>query len=407
MLLSYKARNHKGELVTGQLEAFSESVAISQLREKELTPIKVEIMVGATLKQEKMTKIPSQNGRVEIRDMMFFCINLSNMVSAGIPLLGSLNIISMQMNNPYLGAVIGYVGKLVSEGTSFSDSLGKFPKVFSRLFVNMIRLGEMSGTLEKVLKTLAIYMEQQENLRQKIHGALIYPTILVVAGTGVILLILTFVMPQFVTIFQKSGVALPAATQLMYNIGTWMKRFWFLPLGAGVLLVFGVKMFLKTKTGRNFWHRLLLKLPLFGPVTIDILVARFSRTLGTLMDHGVPLLQSLNILEDVIDNVVFEEIVQTVRLSAEKGEGLHKPLMNRQEFPKDVVYMISVGEQSGQIGPMLNKVADFYESKVEFAIKGLLVYIEPIFICFMAVVVGIMLASVILPMFDLVKTIQQ
>ncbi len=125
------------------------------------------------------------------------------------------------------------------------------------------------------------------------------------------------------------------------------------------------------------------------------------------MDHGVPLLQSLNILEDVIDNVVFEEIVQTVRLSAEKGEGLHKPLMNRQEFPKDVVYMISVGEQSGQIGPMLNKVADFYESKVEFAIKGLLVYIEPIFICFMAVVVGIMLASVILPMFDLVKTIQQ
>ncbi|NCA80794.1 MAG: type II secretion system F family protein, partial [Sphingobacteriia bacterium] len=332
---------------------------------------------------------------------------LATLIDAGLPLLRSLNVLISQQKPSKLKDILTEISGDIQSGSTFSDALAKHPKQFDRLFVNMVRLGEMSGTLEKGLKTLAVYMEQQENLRQKIHGALIYPTILIVAGTGVILLILTFVMPQFITIFQKSGVPLPMATKIMYTLGTWLKRFWFVPLGVGFGLIVGVKMFLQTNTGKSFWHRLLLKLPVFGPVTIDILVARLSRTLGTLMDHGVPLLQSLDILEDVIDNVVFAEIVQQVRLSAEKGEGLHKPLVNRREFPKDVVYMISIGEQSGQIGPMLNKVADFYESKVEFSIKGLLVYIEPVFISLMGVCVGVMLASVILPMFDLVKTIQQ
>jgi type IV pilus assembly protein PilC len=408
MLYAYKARKNSGELISGTLEAVSEQEVMKQLGQRQLFPVNIK---QASKQQAAVSETPKtaevKSGRVDVRDIMVFCINLSNMVGAGIPLLGALNVIGKQMNNPYLGSVVINVSRSVSEGSAFSEALGKYPDVFSRLFVNMVRLGETSGTMEKVLKTLAIYMEQQENLRQKIHGALIYPALLMVAGTGVIGLILTFVMPKFVGIFQKSGVELPAATQIMYVTGTWLQHFWFIPLGGLIGITVLVKKTLRTKAGRNIFDRVLLKMPLFGPLTAEILVARFCRTLGTLMEHGVPMLRSLDILEEVIDNAVFAEIVQAVHTSAEKGEGLHKPLMQREEFPKDVVYMISVGEESGKLAVMLHKIADFYENKVEFSVKGLLVYIEPAFISVMGVIVGVMLSSVILPMFDLVKTIQK
>ncbi|MBF0618956.1 MAG: type II secretion system F family protein [Candidatus Omnitrophica bacterium] len=404
---AYKARNGDGEPITGTLEAASEQAAMDQLRGLQYTPVRITLVSETNTVKDERALTDVKPRRVRVSDLMVLCINLSNMVSAGIPLLGALKAVSQQLSNPYLASTLEKVADLVTQGLSLSGAVEKFPDVFSKFFVNMVRVGEVSGTLEEVLKTLSIYMERQEDLRQKIRGALAYPTILIVAGVGVILLILTFVMPQFVTVFTKAGIPLPLPTKIMYQAGTGLKQYGIFILAGIVVGVFVLRLALRTKPGRIFSDRLILKLPLFGPLTRNMMVARFSRTLGSLLDSGVALLQALDILKEIIDNAVFEEIVQEVRFSAEKGDGVHKALVSRTEFPKDAVYMISVGEKAGKMGAMLYKVADFYESKVEFAIKELLLYIEPAFIITLGGCVGVMLASVILPMFDMVKTIQR
>ncbi len=404
---SYKARDNAGELVTGVIEAVSEQDVLLKLRGMQYTPVK--IMLGGMYKAKVASapKDPSVAPKaIKIQDMVLFCVNLSSMTGAGIPLIGAINVVADQLTNPYLGYVVHKVGKSVSEGSSFSESLEKFPKVFSKFFINMVRAGEISGTMNNVLKTMAVYMEQQENMRQKVRAALIYPIILMVAGAGVITLILTFVMPQFVMIFERSGVPLPLPTRILYGMGMGVRQFWWLILLGGSGVLFGIKKSLEIPVTRAVWDRIFIKMPLIGSLTCHVMVARFARTLGFLVNAGVPLLRALAIVKEVIDHSVFSNIVQEVANSAEKGEGLNRPLMKHAEFPKDVVYMISVGEESGQLAPMLNKAADFYENKVEFEIRGLLVYIEPIFISVLGAVVGVILASVLLPMFDMIKTIQ-
>ncbi|MBF0522285.1 MAG: type II secretion system F family protein [Candidatus Omnitrophica bacterium] len=406
-IYSYKARNNSGELITGKLESSSEAEAINQLHQMQYIPIKISEETSVSAKEAPQPGVKmSQAGRVKVSDLMFFCINLSSMVSAGLPLMGALNVTADQLVNPYFSEVIRKVAQSVSQGVTFSDSLEKFPTIFSKFFVNMVRVGEMSGTMDNSLKTLAVYMEGQENLRQKVIGALIYPAILITAGIGVILLILTFVMPKFVQIFTRSGVPLPLPTRILYDLSVLIQQRWILFLFCLGAFIAAIKIGLQTKSGKDLWQRFLLKTPLFGPVTNNILIARFTRTLGSLLNSGVPLLQSLDILKGIIDNCVFSNIIQEVRVSVEKGEGVHKPLIKHKEFPKDVVYMISVGESAGKMGQMLNKAADFYENKVDYSIKGLVVFIEPVFISFLGVCVGGIMASVLLPMFDMIKTIR-
>ena len=392
--------------MTGSVQADSEQDVVGQLRRMQYTPVKISR--GGKPKVVKAPKVPVVVVRpVKLGDLLAFCINLSSLVSAGITLMGALNVVSGQLENPYFADVIRRVAKTISEGGTFSDALSTFPKVFSKFFINMVRVGEISGTMEDVLKKLAVFLEKQDELKRKVKGALIYPMILIVAGVGVILLIITFVMPQFVMIFEKSGIPLPLPTRMLYGLGVWIKQYWWAAiLGLGVLFFLIKKIFEIPKVS-DLWQRFILRLPLFGPLTCKVLVARFSRTLGTLLNSGVPLLQALTILKEVIGNSFFAGIIQEVRDSAEKGEGLSGPLKKHKEFPQDVVYMLSVGEESGKIGPMMDKAADFYENKVEYAIKGLLVYIEPAFICILGACVGVILASVLLPMFDMIKTIQR
>jgi len=407
-LYSYKARNNVGQLLTGSLEAPSQQEAIHRLREQQYTPVK--IISGAIASPKETTGSAAQPvpvTRVTIHDLMIFTTNLASMVNAGIPLLGALRSIAGQLSNPYLADVIRKVSKMVSEGSSLSDAMEKYPRIFSMFFSKMVLVGETSGTLDAVLRTLAEYMEQQESLRQKIKGALIYPAILITAGSGVITIILTLVMPRFVEIFNRAGVPLPLTTRFMYSAGMTLQHYWWLFLILIGGTVTAIKMSFQTKFGRDLWDRFLLKLPLFGTLISEILVVRFCRTLGALLNSGVPIRQGLDILKEVIDNSVFALIVDEVLVSVEKGEGVHRPLMKHSEFPKDVVYMISIGEESGKLALMLEKVADFYENKVEFSTKNLLVFIEPVFISLLGAIVGVMLSSVLLPMFDMVKTIQR
>ncbi|MBF0122356.1 MAG: type II secretion system F family protein [Candidatus Omnitrophica bacterium] len=388
--------------------AESEQDVIGQLRQLQCTPVKIDRGGSTKVKIEKVVKTPQIAVRpVKTEDLLALCINLSSMISAGITLMGALNVISGQLENPYLGEVVRRVARMVSEGSSLSSALENFPRVFSKFFINMVRVGEISGTMDDVLKTLAVFLEKQDDLRQKIHGALIYPMILIVAGVGVILLIITFVMPQFVKIFEKAGIVLPLPTRMLNGVGVWLRHYWLFFIGGLVALFFLVRYLFEIPKVRDKWQRFILRVPVFGRLGCNVLVARFTRTMGALLNAGVPLLQALTILKEVIDNSLFSEIVQEVRDSAEKGEGLSGPLKKHKEFPADVVYMLSVGEETGKIGPMLNKAADFYENKVEYAIKGLLVYIEPAFISILGVCVGGILASVLLPMFDMIKTIHR
>lgn len=409
---TYKARNNEGQLISGDLTASSEQEVIAQLRQMKYTPVKVSQGVAAKSKETSAKAGSLKEGlgggpKVTVRDMAVFCTNLSSMTSAGIPLLGALNMVSDQLTNVKLSKAVRHISQMVSDGSSFSESLSAYPKIFSNFFINMVRAAEMSGTLDRVLRDLADYMEKQDQLRQTIRGMMIYPMVLVVACVGVILLIITFVMPQFVQIFTKAEVPLPAPTKFFYELGLFVKQYpmYYLPVIAAV--VFGLRKFFKTKQGISFIDHTIFKLPLIGPLVNKLLVARFCRTLATMLTTGVPMLQSLKIVKDVVENEVFAGIVQQVYESVEQGEGIYKALMTRSEIPKDVTYMISVGEKSGNIGVMLNKIADFYESKVSFEVKNLMVLIEPTFIVIMAVSVGGILASVILPMFDMVKTISR
>ncbi|MBF0331030.1 MAG: type II secretion system F family protein [Candidatus Omnitrophica bacterium] len=403
---SYTARDNSGKLVTGTLDAKSKHDAVNKLRQIRIAPIEITktvVKVAVSVDAPKTTK----TSMVKVSELTVFCVNLSSMLSAGITLAGALMVISDQLNNSYFREVVRKMRRDLSEGSSFSDTLAKFPDVFSKFFVNLVRVGELTGTMDGVLKTLATNLERQEDLSQKFRGAMIYPAILMVAGTAVILLIITFVLPQFVTIFKKANVPLPFFTKLFYELSMFIRKYWFFLITGIGGTVFLVRKFLSTKFGKDFWQTTILKLPLFGPLVCSVMVARFCRTLAVMLNAGVPILQALNILKEVLDNVVFAKIVEDVYNNAERGEGLHKALEGRPEFPKDVMYMISVGEKTGNVGMMLNKAADFYESKVEYMIKGLMVYIEPVFICVLGACVGCILASVLLPMFDMVKTIQQ
>lgn len=408
---SYKARNNAGELVSGDVTADSEQEVIAQLRQRQYTPIKITQGVVAKIKAAPVKKMlfagNKGSGKITIRDMSVFCTNLSSMTSAGIPLLGALSMVGEQLTNQKLAGAVRRIGQMVSDGSSFSEALAAFPDIFSKFFVNMVRAAEMSGTLDQVLKDLSVYMEKQDTLQQTIRGMMIYPMVLLFACIGVILLIITFVMPQFVGIFTKAGVPLPAPTKFFYELGLWVKQYPMYYIPGVFAAVWGTKTFVKTPQGKHIMDHVVFKVPLIGSIVSKMLLARFCRTLATMLTTGVPMLQSLKIVQQVLGNAVFAAIVQDVYASVEKGEGIHKALLSHKEFPKDVTYMISVGEKAGNIGQMLNRIADFYESKVNFEVKDLMVLIEPTFIVIMAVSVGGILASVILPMFDMVKTIQR
>ncbi len=411
---SYKARNNEGQSVTGILEATSEQEALFQLGKMQYTPISIVLNETAAASGKEQSKgfwdfsfsSFGTETKVSVKDVMAFCSNLSSMTSAGVPLLGAITTIAEQFQNPTMTKTLRKVAQLVSQGSSFSEALAIFPKVFSPFFVSMVKVGEMSGTLEETLNALSVYLEKQERLRQTVRGILIYPSILLVVGTAVVVLIVVFLMPKFVDIFTKAGVELPIPTKMLYALSLFLKMYWIWTVLTIAALVFGIRMsFMKEKT-RALWDRLFIKLPLVGSLLIKVQVARFCRTLGIMVNSGVSILVALNMVRQVLSNVVFVEILKEVYDSVEKGEGIHKPLIPRKEIPKDVTYMISVGEQSGNIGQMLNKIADFYESKVEFEVKDLVTLIEPIFICILGAVVGVIMASMILPMFDMIKTIE-
>lgn len=401
---TYKARDEGGKAVTGVLEAPSREAVASKLHQMGYMVSRVEeglppgVRLGAFREQFR---------GIKTEDMVLFNFQLSNMLNSGLTLLLSLETLKDQIENRRLKKIIAEVARNVEAGNSFSEALAMHPNIFPRLFVHMVRAGEATGHLDTVLSRYAVYAESVEDLRQKVRGALFYPAILLVSATAVILLVVTFVVPQFVEIFSKAGIPLPLPTQILHAVGLGIKRYWYLFLLAMGGLFAAFRWFRGTSNGGLVIDRWSLQIPVIGVLLRKVCISRSARTLTTLVSSGVPMLNALEIVEEVVGNRLISGAVRKARDSVEGGSKLAEPLKISGEFPLDTVQMISVGEESGNLDEMLNKISDFYDRGVAYSVKKLTTLIEPVCLVVMGVIVAFIMASMLLPIFDMAKTLRR
>jgi len=398
---AYKARDTMGKPVKGAMEAETRADVIGRLNKMSYMATYVG-EAGAGTRLERM--LQGFKG-VRSDEMLLFFIQFSNMINAGIPILTCLHTLKTQIENSTLKKALGGVADSVESGDSLSQAFEGFPFIFPRLFTNMIKAGESSGKLDTVLARYAQFFEHREDLRQKIKGALTYPVILLCAGLAVILIIVTFVIPQFAQIYMKAGLRLPVPTLIVYSIGTALKSYWYLFVFSFTIIMAGIKYYSKTNKGALLFDKLELKIPVIGPLKRKVSIARFAKTLSTLVGSGVPILESLEITRDVIENEVLARVIDNMRSCVEKGGRIAEPLKVSGEIPADVVQMVNVGEETGSLDMMLNKIADFYDMTIGYTVKKLTTLIEPFFLVVMGVMIGFIMASMLLPIFDMIETL--
>ena len=399
----YKARDATGKAVKGTMDTATKEELITKLHQMGYMTTNVsETRPGVKIEFffERLKPIGTD-------DMILFYVQFANMVSSGISLLATLGTLSEQLSNRKLRDAVGGAARSVEGGESFSQALSMHPNVFPKLFVNMVKAGEISGKLDTVSLRYARYFEHQMDIQQKIKGALFYPAILLVAGIAVTLFVVTFVVPQFVEIFMKVGLALPMPTQILYMVGMAIKKFWYVFILVSIGLCFAVRFCISTKKGRLSFDRMKLKVPLLGSLHRKSCISGFARTLGTLAASGVPILESLDITGGVIGNEVLALAIASARKAVEKGEKIAEPLKISGEFPPDTIQMISVGEETGNLDGMLDKIADFYDLTIGYAIKKLTTVLGPLFLLVMGSMVGFIMASMLLPMFDMMKVLRR
>lgn len=398
---SYKARNEAGELVKGVIEAVNTEAAIDSLRKNGQTP--VEVREPLFFQGVNFLSFPARE--IRPNDMMLFYFLVSSMLCVSISILTSLNTFMNQVENERFKEIIRRMIEDIRAGTSFSEALARHPHVFSTLFINMVKAGEASGKLEIILGNFAKLYESQIELRQKIKGILIYPTLLFVMGISIILFMVSFFIPQFVEIFKSLNVVLPFSTRILYGAGLLIRNFWYV----GVILVFViwrlVKNYIDTDSGRLNFDRFKLKLPVVGALLRKVAITRFARTLGTLLESDVPILKAMDLTKDVLENKVLEAAILGVHDAVEQGKSITIPLKASKEFPVDVIQLISAGEESGTLPIMLHKIADFYDMIISQATKNLTTLIEPFFLFFMGGMVGFIMLSALLPLFSIASHI--
>jgi len=398
----YKARDASGKPVKGTMEAVNKTELIDKLHKMgymttNVSEVEVGIQIGSIFDRLKW---------ISSDDMLMFYIQLSNMINAGITILMSLSALAKQIENRTLKETVGSVARQVEAGSTLSQAFATHPRIFTKLFVSMINAGEESGKLDTVLMRYAKFFEQQEDLKQKIKGALFYPIILLCAGIAVSLFIVTFIIPQFAEIYLKVGVKLPLPTLIVFKLGTIIKHYWYSLIIFVIAIILGVRYYFTTEKGEILLDTLKLRTPVIGSLYRKVAISRFARTLATLLGSGVPILKSLDITKEVIGNFVLAQVITNVHRSVEKGEHIAEPLKISEEFPADVVQMISVGEETGGLVEMLNKIADFYDMSISYAVKKLTTVIEPLFLVVLGGMVGLIMASMLMPIFDMIKILR-
>ncbi|MSO37010.1 MAG: type II secretion system F family protein [Acidimicrobiia bacterium] len=401
---AYKVRDQRGKVVEGQLEADDAELVVGKLREMGYTPIKIEKRGNKKLTAD--ISLPGLSGRVKTKDVAVFSRQFATMINSGLTLIRALRILSEQTENPALAKVIGEIRLDVERGSSLSGSLQKHPKVFNRLYVAMVRSGEVGGVLDAVLMRLADTLEKQVELRRKVRSAMSYPIVVLVVCLTIASAMLLFIVPQFKTIYADLGGELPMPTQVLISISDVLKRFFIFVAVGGAILGWLFYRWVKSPHGRPKWDAFTLKVPVFGGLLRKTALARFSRTLAALTRSGVGILESLEIVALTAGNEVVARAVRDTQQAVKRGDTLARPLEQHDVFPPMVVQMIAVGEETGALDEMLDKIADFYDSEVSATVDALTSLIEPILIVTMGVLVGGMIISLYLPMFNIINLIK-
>jgi type IV pilus assembly protein PilC len=391
---NWKARTVKGELHNGELTAANPQEVIGFLRRKRLIPVSVN------LKPKEISL--GLGGKIKTRDIVMFSRQFATMINSSLPLVQCLSILTQQTTNPKFKETINSIRTDVEAGNSLADSMGKFPKLFTNLYISMVGAGEAGGILDKIMLRLSEYMEKNDAIVRKIKGAMIYPAVVFSAALGCVAVLLVFVIPIFAKMFEELDQQLPLPTRVVVNLSDFLIGYWWLVIGVIVTFVVGLKQFRKTDKGELMFDAFLLKVPVLGDLIRKSSVARFTRTLGTLISSGVSILQGLEVTARTSGNRVVHDAIMGSRLSIAGGETITKPLMEAEVFPPMVIQMINVGEQTGGLDSMLVKIADFYDEEVDTAVEALTAALEPIMIVFLGVVVGGMVVSMYLPIFDMI-----
>lgn len=395
-LYSYVAKDSQGMRLTGLIESSGEQDAIATLHKRNLIVISV--------KEEKARKIAE--GAVKLDDLVIFSRQLATMVESGITLVQALSILSEQAESKTLSGVTLKIKEDIESGSSLYEALNKHPKIFSNLYVNMVKAGEASGLLDEILDRLAGYLEKSSALQRKVKSSLVYPIVVICMAVLITIVLLVKVVPTFKGIFASLGGTLPLPTQVLILISDTLRRFFPFVVGGFVIIGFVFKKYIDTPRGRYQLDTGLLRMPLFGPLLRKVVVAKFSRTLSTLVRSGVPILNALEIVGKTSGNLVVEEAVMNARTSIKEGEPIADPLSKSGVFPPMVVRMISVGEQTGQLEKMLTKIADFYDEQVDAAVSGLTSMIEPVVIGFLGIVIGGIVIALFMPIFKITELIR-
>jgi type IV pilus assembly protein PilC len=401
---TYKVRDKSGNVVEGSLEADSSTLVANKLRQMGYIPIAIDKKQVSVASKE--LHLPGMGAKVKLKDVAVFSRQFATMINSGLSLLRSLNILAEQTENKVLAGIIGEVRQDVEKGSSLSIALARHPKAFNRLYVSMVRAGETGGVLDSVLLQLAATIEKQVELRGKIKSAMTYP----VAVFALVLLIVTamliFIVPMFATLYSSLGGTLPLPTRILMGTSKLLTRFFPLVVAGAATGIWLFRRWIKTPAGRAVWDRLKLKIPIFGVLIRKTALTRFARTLGVLLRSGVPILESLEITSDTVGNKVMEDAVKDVQTGVRQGESLAKPLTAHAVFPPMVVQMMAVGEETGALDEMLDKIGEFYEQEVEAMVNSLTSLLEPLLICVLGSTVGGMIVSLYLPMFNIINLVK-
>lgn len=402
-MYNYKARNVSGQLLQGTIEADNEKALASKLSTQGLMLIKSEELKKKTAFKESMSRFK----KVSLKSLSIFARQFSTMIDAGVSLVKCLDVLAQQTEDEKLRGILREVRKDVEDGSTLANAFNKHKQVFGELFINLVHAGEVGGVLDEVMQRLASFFESEQKIRSKVKSAMTYPAVILFIAVAVVIFLVAFVLPTFVTMFEGMEVTLPAPTRMLLWISGAMRSYWYLFIVGAIIFGVSFSRFIGTPTGKNLLDRFILKFPVFGPLIRKIAISRFARTLSTLLSSGVPVLQALDVVARAAGNNVVAEAILKARASIREGESIASPLSETEIFPPMVTQMISVGEETGNLDTMLGKIADFYDLEIETTVGALTSLLEPLLMVAMGFIVGFIVISMFLPLFNLVGALGQ
>jgi type IV pilus assembly protein PilC len=399
----YTARPEKGGSITGEMAGASKMAVAAELRRKGLTVLSLDQKGGL----RSLNDMLEGSSKIKLRDKVVFARQFATMINAGLALLRSLYILEDQTTSPRFKKIISKVRQDVEAGSPLSDAMQKHPAAFDRLFVSMVRAGEVGGVLDQTLDRVATQMEKDDSLRRSVKSAMTYPILILCFALLVMFGMILFIIPIFAGMYKDLGGQLPLLTRTMVGISNLLRSTWFLLIPVIVLAIWGLRRYKRTRQGRELWDRIKLRIPMrIGAIIQKIAIARFSRTLATLVTSGVPILQAIEITGKTSGNTVIENAMEKVKVNIKSGDSIARPLEKIPVFPPMVTQMIAIGEETGALDTMLHKIADFYEDEVDSSIKSLTSIIEPVMMIFVGGIVGLVVISMYLPIFNMFKLVK-